>query len=278
MQKKGVKFGTRVCAGPGDRALARPLRSSRNRQRVQAPDQAGRQYLCRPAAHDRYPCGDGLHHVRHRQHAGPQEWAYSRFDHRHPDDDHRHRRPGGRATTAAFGLNTEGLPKDAASVTSLETRAADVNKTDVTRILHSPTNPFYIYRHHHRGDLRLLPGSMLAVAKKKRGSCHVALKTGRATRRSWRWSRWCCASPGILAFEHCCLCGGQQLGPGVKCFNFILISYLAILINVVIHFGTPALYGLNPFTYLKKVLVYPDLRLLLTHQRRDPAHDTDLNS
>ena len=45
---------------------------------------------------------------------------------------------------------------------------------------------------------------------------------------------------------------GSNWAQALKLVNFILISYLAILIMFVIHFGILALYGLNPFTYLKK--------------------------
>lgn len=169
----------------------------------------------------------------------------------------------GALTTAAFGLNTEGLPKDAASVTSLETRAADVNKTDVTSQIYSfiPTNPFYDMTGQRSTSTiavvifaSFLGFGMLAVAKKK-PDLFTSLKNGldalnamvmEVVKMVLRLTPY-----GILALIAAFVVGSNW-AQALKLVNFILISYLAILIMFVIHFGILALYGLNPFTYLKK--------------------------
>ena len=169
----------------------------------------------------------------------------------------------GALTTAAFGLNTEGLPKDAASVTSLETRAADVNKTDVTSQIYSfiPTNPFYDMTGQRSTSTiavvifaSFLGFGMLAVAKKK-PDLFMSLKNGldalnamimEVVKMVLRLTPY-----GILALIAAFVVGSNW-AQALKLVNFILISYLAILIMFVVHFGILALYGLNPFTYLKK--------------------------
>ncbi len=169
----------------------------------------------------------------------------------------------GALITAAFGLNTEGLPKDAASVTSLETRAADVNKTDVTSQIYSfiPTNPFYDMTGQRSTSTiatvifsSFLGFGMLAVAKKK-PELFKSLKNGldalnamvmEVVKIVLRLTPF-----GILALIAAFVVGSNW-AQALKLVNFILISYLAILIMFLIHFGILAAFGLNPITYLKK--------------------------
>jgi len=169
----------------------------------------------------------------------------------------------GALITGAFGLNTEGLPKDAASVTSLETRAADVNKSDVTSQIYAmvPSNPFYDMTGQRSTSTiavvifsAFLGFGMIAVAKKKPDT-FKSLQNGLAALQAMvmevvkivlRLTPY-----GIMAIITSFVVGSNW-EQALKLVNFILISYLAILIMFVVHFGILAAFGMNPFTYLKK--------------------------
>lgn len=169
----------------------------------------------------------------------------------------------GAVTTAAFGLNTEGLPKDAASVASLETRAADVNKNDITAqiLAFIPSNPFYDMTGQRSTSTiatvifsAFLGFGMLGVAKKK-PDLFKTLQNGLAALQAMvmevvkivlRLTPF-----GILALITAFVVGSNW-AQALKLVNFILISYLAIIIMFLIHFAILAIFKLNPITYLKK--------------------------
>jgi L-cystine uptake protein TcyP (sodium:dicarboxylate symporter family) len=169
----------------------------------------------------------------------------------------------GALTTAAFGLNTIGLEKDAASVTSLETKAADVNKTDVTAQILSfiPTNPFFDMTGQRNTSTiavvifaSFLGFGMLAVAKKK-PDLFTSLRNGLEALQAMvmevvkivlRLTPY-----GIMALITAFVVTSNW-AQALKLVNFVLISYLAIIIMFVIHFGILAAFGINPFIYLKK--------------------------
>lgn len=169
----------------------------------------------------------------------------------------------GALVTGVSGLNTEGLPKNEASVTNLETRAEDVNKTDITGQIYSfiPTNPFY-----DMGGQRststiavvifsaFLGFGMIATAKKKpeifktltNGLSALQAMVMEVVKIVLRLTPY-----GIMAIIASFVVGSnwEQF---LKLVNFVLISYLAILIMFVVHFAILAVHGMNPFTYLKK--------------------------
>lgn len=170
----------------------------------------------------------------------------------------------GALITGAFGLNTEGLPKDEARVASLETRAADVGETDITGQIYSfiPVNPFY-----DMGGQRststiavvifsaFLGFGMLAVGKRKPDTFKT-LTTGLAALQAMvmemvkivlRLTPY-----GIMAIIASFVVGSNW-AQFLKLVNFVLISYLAIAIMFLVHFAILAAYGINPVTYLQKV-------------------------
>lgn len=169
----------------------------------------------------------------------------------------------GALTTAAFGLNTNGLEKDAARVTSLETSAADVNKSDITAQILSlfPGNPFYDMTGARSTSTiavvifaSFLGFGMLGVAKKK-PELFKTLRNGLDALQAMvmevvkivlRLTPY-----GIMAIIAAFVVGSNWANM-MKLVNFVLISYLAILIMFVVHFAILAAFGINPVLYLKK--------------------------
>ncbi len=169
----------------------------------------------------------------------------------------------GALTTGLFGLNTDGLVKDDARVTSLETRAADVNQTDITGQIYSfiPSNPFLDMTGARSTSTiavvifaAFLGFGMLGVARKK-PELFETLRNGLDALQAMvmevvkivlRLTPY-----GIMALITSFVVGSNW-EQALKLVNFVLISYLAIFIMFLVHFGILALYGINPVTYLTK--------------------------
>lgn len=169
----------------------------------------------------------------------------------------------GALTTAAFGLNTEGLAKDDARVTSLETTAGTVNKTDITAQILSfvPRNPFLDMTGARSTSTiavvifaSFLGFGMLGVAKRK-PELYKSLRNGLDALQAMvmevvkivlRLTPY-----GIMALITAFIVSSNW-EQALKLVNFVLISYLAIFIMFLIHFGILAAFGINPVTYITK--------------------------
>ena len=169
----------------------------------------------------------------------------------------------GALTTASFGLNTEGLSADDARVTSLEDRATTVNSTDVTGQILSfiPSNPFLDMTGARSTSTiavvifaSFLGFGMLGVAKRK-PELFKSLRNGLDALQAMvmevvkivlRLTPY-----GIMALITSFVVGSNW-SQALKLVNFVLISYLAIFIMFLIHFGILAAFGINPLVYLTK--------------------------
>ncbi len=169
----------------------------------------------------------------------------------------------GALTTASFGLNTEGLAADEARVSSLTTSADTVNNTDITAQILSfiPSNPFLDMTGARSTSTiavvifaAFLGFGMLAVAKKK-PDLFKSLRTGLDALQAMvmevvkivlRLTPY-----GIMSLIAAFVVGSNW-AQALKLVNFVLISYLAIFIMFLIHFGILAAFGINPLTYLTK--------------------------
>ncbi|MCC6148309.1 MAG: cation:dicarboxylase symporter family transporter [Anaerolineaceae bacterium] len=169
----------------------------------------------------------------------------------------------GALTTGLFGLNTEGLAKDEARVTALETRSEDVNQTDITGQIYSfiPTNAFRDMTGARSTSTiavvifaTFLGFGMLGVSRKKpalfetlrHGLDALQAMVMEVVKIVLRLTPY-----GIMALITSFVVGSnwEQI---LKLVNFVLISYLAILIMYLVHFVILAAFGMNPITYLTK--------------------------
>lgn len=169
----------------------------------------------------------------------------------------------GALITASFGLNTEGLSADDARVTTLEDRATTVNSTDITGQILSfiPSNPFLDMTGARSTSTiavvifaAFLGFGMLGVAKRK-PELFQSLRNGldallamvmEVVKIVLRLTPY-----GIMALITAFVVGSNW-SQALKLVNFVLISYLAILIMFLIHFGILAAFGINPITYITK--------------------------
>ncbi|HMN11635.1 MAG TPA: cation:dicarboxylase symporter family transporter [Bellilinea sp.] len=169
----------------------------------------------------------------------------------------------GALVTAGFGLTTEGLTPDAAASESLESRAAEVNKQDITSQIYSfmPSNPFLDMTGARSTSTiavvifsAFLGFGMLGVAKRKpevfaslaKGLSAIQDVVMEVVKMVLRLTPY-----GILGLITKFVVDSNWAS-AVQLIKFIAVSYLAILIMFLIHFIILALYGLNPVTYLKK--------------------------
>lgn len=165
--------------------------------------------------------------------------------------------------TAGFGLTTEGLDQDAAAMESLENRAAEVNKQDITSQIYSfiPSNPFLDMTGARSTSTiavvifsAFIGFGMLAVAKRNpdmfqslsKGLAGIQAVVMEVVKIVLRLTPY-----GILALITKFVVDSNWAS-AVQLIKFIAVSYLAILAMFIIHFIILAIYGLNPMTYLKK--------------------------
>jgi L-cystine uptake protein TcyP (sodium:dicarboxylate symporter family) len=169
----------------------------------------------------------------------------------------------GAITTASFGLNTTGLAADDARISSLESRADTVNQTDITGQILSfiPSNPFLDMTGARSTSTiavvifaSFLGFGMLGVAKRK-PDLFTSLRNGLDALQAMvmevvkivlRLTPY-----GIMALITAFVVGSNW-AQALSLVNFVLISYLAIFIMFLIHFGILAAFGMNPLTYLTK--------------------------
>lgn len=171
----------------------------------------------------------------------------------------------GALVTTSFVLTTEGLERGQAEsdrITYLENRVNDVPNDLPSQIVgFIPANPFLDMTGARNASTiavvifaAFLGFAMLSVAKRSEANFNL-LKSGVEALHSLvmelvkivlRLTPY-----GLLALVTN-IVAGSNWAQMMKLFKFVLISYLAIAIMFVIHFLILALFGLNPFTYLKK--------------------------
>lgn len=171
----------------------------------------------------------------------------------------------GALTTTAFGLTSEGLEKGQAEtdrITYLENKVGDVPADLPSQIVSFiPANPFLDMTGARSSSTiavvifaAFLGFAMLGVSKRNEASFN-RLRDGVVALHSMvmelvkmvlRLTPY-----GILALVTN-IVAGSNWAQMMKLVNFVLISYLAILIMFIVHFLILAAVGLNPVTYLKK--------------------------